>query len=197
MTCSSIWQFCILCLLALALTHGQVAGLPACFYSGASLIRFHQPRRRHLPRTDKSYHFFPVFVSRIQSQANTRGINLLHLPLFIGNSDGILVFTFLDMACSILEEVSIFFFSFLISLHEYPMLAERLYSTGVHVSHTGSLVMCLDAHSSQGSSYKIFSCSTFSVSFTPVLGNKNISNKVTEGNEIHALYSVHLFYEYC
>ena len=98
--------------LALALTHGQVAGLPACFYSGASLIRFYQPRRRHLPRTDKSYHFFPIFVSRIQTEANTRGINLLHLPLFIGNSDGIPVFTFLDRTCSILEEVSIFFLNF-------------------------------------------------------------------------------------
>jgi len=38
--------------LALVLTHGQVAGLPACFYSVASLIRFHQPRRRHLARTE-------------------------------------------------------------------------------------------------------------------------------------------------
>lgn len=150
-------------LACLALTYGQVAGLPACFYSGASLIRFHQPRRRHLPRTDKSYHFSPIFVSRIRTEANTGSINLLHLPLFIGNSDGIPVFTFLDRTCSILEEVSIFFF--LISLHEYPMQTGRLCSTGVHVSHSRSLVMCLDTHSSPGSSYKIFSCSTFSVSF--------------------------------
>jgi hypothetical protein len=65
--------------------------------------------RSHLPRTYKSYHFFPIFVSRIQTEANIRGINLLHLPLFIGNSDGIPPFTFPDMTCSILEEVCIFF----------------------------------------------------------------------------------------
>jgi hypothetical protein len=41
------------------------------------------------------------------------------------------------------------------------MQTGRLCSTGVHVSRTGSLVMCLDTHSSPGSSYKIFSCSTF------------------------------------
>lgn len=97
--------------LALALTLGQVAGLPTCFCSGASLKRFHQPWRRHLPRTVKSCHFFPIFVSRIQTEANTRGINLRHLHYFVGNSDGIPAFTFLDRTCSFLEEVSIFCFS--------------------------------------------------------------------------------------